>query len=204
MFGKGKKVVGRKYLDDIGEYIDAHKKDATIKLVLVVIIVILTLGYFRLSRNIEMTLEIPPILRETGTLKVGYQEANDLYFKVWGQYFVDEYTSLDHKNASKKLNKLLAMIEAKKAVLYQPKLEKKANYIISNKINQRYTHSDEYIESKIQDGYTIFHSEGLLEERIGRVSIKKSCEYNIGMRVQDHSLLFGLISENCKKIGNIE
>lgn len=203
MFGDGKKVVGRKYLDDIGNYIDTHRKDAMTKLVFVVLLVILALGYFKLSRNMEMTMEVPPVLRETGTLKVGYQEANALYYKVWGQYFVDEYASLDYRNAADKLNKLLGMVEAKKAVLYRPKFEKKVSHIKSNKIEQRYTPSSEKVLPNKQDGYAIFHSEGLLEERIGRVTIRKSCEYNIGLRVEGYSLLFGLISEKCNKIGNI-
>jgi hypothetical protein len=205
MFGKDKKVVGRQYLDEIGGYIETHKKDAFTKLIFGTLLVLGVIGYMNITKKLTMTMEIPSTIRESGTLKVGYQDANDLYFKVWGQWFVDEYSSLEPKNASKKLTMLLSLVDAEKAVLYRPLFEKKKNHIKTNKITQKYipTPSSEVILKNKQNGLTIFHSEGLMIEKIGRVEIRKSCKYNIGLSVDNYTLIFGLVSEECKKIGSI-
>jgi hypothetical protein len=205
MMGKEKKISGRRYLDDIGEYIETHKKDALTKLIFGTLLVLGVIGYMNITKKLTMTMEIPTTIRESGTLQVGYNGANDLYFKVWGQYFVDEYTSLEPRNASKKLTALLSMIDSEKAIFYRPLFEKKKNHIKTNKIVQKYTPSpsSEKILPQKQDGMTIFHSQGLMVETIGRVKIKKSCKYNIGLSVENYSLMFRLVSEECKKIGSI-
>ena len=200
----GKKIVGKKYFDMIGEYVEAHKKDAFTKLLLVLIIVFLIFGYLRISRNMQMRMEIPPVLRESGEIKVGYDSGNDLFFKVWGEYFVGEYTSLEPGNAVQKLNRLLSMTESEKEVVYREGLEKKARYIKKNNIRTSYIPSKEEILPHKQDGLTIFHSEGLYTEKIGRIKTNFHCEYNVGMRVYDYRLLIGLMNESCKRIGEVK
>ena len=116
------KVSGQRYLDEMGEYVETHRKDAFTKLIFGSAIILLTIGYFNISRNLKMTMEIPPVLNESGKITVGYDSANSLYYKVWGSYFVKEYTSLTPQNATKKLNHLLSMTQSDKAVLYRPKL----------------------------------------------------------------------------------
>lgn len=148
-------------------------------------------------------MEIPPKLEDKGTLMVGYDKANELYYKVWGKYFVDEYTSLAPLNSKEKLNHLLTMVESNKAVKYKPLFEKKMKYVKANNINQKYKPSTEKVLAEKQQGLWIYHSEGVLEEHIDGVIIRKSCEYNFGMRVSEYQLLLSLINEKCTKIGSI-
>jgi len=203
MAEKKGKIIGKKYLDEMGEYVETHKKDAFTKLIFGIAIILLTLGYFKISRNLEMSMEIPPQINERGKITIGYDSANSLYYKVWGSYFIKEYTSLTPQNATKKLNHLLSMTQSDKAVLYRPKLEKKAQYIKSNRINQTYIPNEEKMLAAKQGDLYVFHSKGLLEERINRVTIKKHCEYNVGLKVVNYRLLVGLMNEKCKKIGSV-
>jgi len=203
MSKKKGKVSGQRYLDEMGEYVETHRKDAFTKLIFGSAIILLTIGYFNISRSLQMTMEIPPVINERGKITIGYDSANSLYYKVWGSYFVKEYTSLTPLNAAKKLNHLLSMTQSDKAVLYRKPLEKKAQYIKSNKIQQKYTPNSEKILAQKQGDLYIFHSEGLLEEKINRVTIKSHCEYNVGLKVVNYRLLVGLMNEKCKKIGSI-
>lgn len=198
-----KKRTGKEYFNKINEYVDTHKRDSYTKLIFGILLVVLSLGYFSLKNQMVMSMEIPPKLEGKGTLMVGYDKANNLYYEVWGKYFVDEYTSLNPVNSKDKLNHLLTMVESSKAVSYSPLFEKKMKYIIANKINQKYKPSTEEVLSQKQQDLWIYHSEGVLEEHIDSVVIRKHCEYNFGMRVQEYQLLLSLINEKCTKIGSI-
>lgn len=201
---KRDKVSGQKYLDQMGEYVELHQKDAFTKLIFGTAIILLVLGYFSISKNMKMTMEIPPVLSKTGEITIGYDSANTLFYEVWGSYFVKEYTSLEPHNASKKLDHLLSMTQSDKAVIYKEPLEKKSAYVKSNNIFQSYTSNTESVLPEPQDGLFIFHSEGLLVEKINRVEIKSHCEYNVGLKVIDYKLLVGLMNEKCEKIGSIK
>jgi hypothetical protein len=201
---KKKKIIGQKYYDQIGEYVETHKRDAFTKLLLGILIILLVFGYMRISKNMQMTMEVPATLRESGKISIGYDSANDLFFKVWGEYFVDEYTSLSPQNVTTKLNHLLSMTESQKAVVYKELLDKKAMYIKKNRISTKYTPNKEIVLPKKQGNLHIFHSEGLLQERIGNVKINYHCEYNVGLMVRKYRLLVGLLNEKCKKIGEIK
>jgi len=199
-----KKVrIGKEYFNKINEYVDTHKRDSYTKLIFGIMLIMLGLGYVNLQKNMVMSMEIPPRLEDKGTLMVGYDKANDLYYKVWGKYFVDEYTNLTPSDAKEKLNHLLAMVESSKAVSYRPLFEKKMQYIKANKINSIYKPSTEKVLTEKQQDLRIYHSEGVLEEHIDKVVIRKHCEYNFGMRIRKYQLLLSLINEKCTKIGSI-
>lgn len=198
-----KKRVGKDYFNKINEYVDTHKRDSYTKLIFGAMLIMLAFGYMGLKSQMVMSMEIPPKLEDKGTLMVGYDKANQLYYKVWGKYFVDEYTSLSPLNSKGKLNNLLTMVESNKAVLYKPSFQKKMQYIKKNKISQKYKPSTEEVLPEKQSGLWIYHSAGVLEEHIDGVVIRKHCEYNFGMRVSEYQLLLSLINEKCKKIGMI-
>ena len=199
-----KKTGGQKYFDIINEYVDQHKKDVFITLVFVVLLITLAMGYFGLKNKMILKVQIPPVVHERGELVVGYKGANELFYRVWGEWFTSEYASLDYHNVSERLNKILEMVESDKAVVYSKPFQKKADHIKDNRITQHYIPSKQDIMSEPQNGMWIFHSEGLLEEKISNITTKKHCEYNIGMRIVNYHLLLGLINEKCEKIEEVK
>lgn len=200
-----KKVVsGGKYLDQMQEYAETHKIDVFSKLILAILLILLAVGYMSLKNSMEMKVDIPTSIRESGEMRVGYSTANDLYYMVWGQFFVDQYTSLDPINVTKKLNDILAFLEPSKSKIYAQEFSKKADYIKKNKIKQTYIREKEsMLEGVSQDGMRVFHSKGVLVESIGGVDIRKSCEYKLGIRIENYRIFYGAIEEKCTNLPGV-
>lgn len=194
------KKIGGQYLDKINDYVDKNKKDTFTVTLLGVIIFLLVIGYINVRSDMVMSITLPQTIKSEGEVRVGYNKANDLFYKVWGQYIVSQYTSLSPTNASGKLNEILNIVESFKGPIYSPQFQKKIEYIKSNGIVQTYIPGKEIVLPEKQNDLTIFHTEGILEERIGSTIIKSSCEYNIGMEIDNYTIFIGLINEKCTRI----
>lgn len=194
------KKYGEEYLDKINDYVDKNKKDTFMVTLLGVIIFLLVIGYINIRSDMVMSITLPKTIKSEGEVRVGYNKANDLFYQVWGQYIVSQYASLSPSTVSNKLNEILNIVESFKGPLYSPQFQKKVEYIKTNGITQTYIPGKQMVLPNKQNDLTIFHSEGVLEERIGGTIIKSSCEYNIGMKIDNYTLFIGLINEKCTRI----
>lgn len=195
-----KKIFGGEYLDKIGGYIEKNRRDTFVIALLVGIIVIELIGYINLRSNMIFTINVPSTISQGGEIKVGYNKSNELFSKVWGEYFLNQYTSLNPKNVTKNLNQILSLVDSDKAPLYNEEFKKKAEYITTNHIEQKFVPGKVEVLKDDAFNMSIFKATGILHEQIGDTTFQSSCEYKFGIKVVDYQVILSVINENCKKL----
>ncbi|MCK9550945.1 TraE/TraK family type IV conjugative transfer system protein [Aquamicrobium sp.] len=203
-----KKITGKEYLDKQGIYIDLHNRDTITKIIFGVLLVVLGLSFFLLKSSMVMTMQIPSVIYENkgGELAVGYNDGNELFYKVWGEYFVAQYANLQHRNVKANLDSVIKLIEVNKAKVYEKDLQKKADYISKNNITAKYIPSSQSILKEKVGGMSVFESRGMLIENsnVGGLELKKDCTYKIGMYVKNYRIFIGSIYEKCTPIAGMQ
>lgn len=106
---------------------------------LVIVIGFLGISLQSVSNNNTTTLELPPKLYESGNIKVGNGWANDVMFRVWGDWLVFNTATFAPGNIRDKLNEAIRFFDQDKLAVYQGQFGALTNMVVRHNITQTFT-----------------------------------------------------------------
>lgn len=188
---------GKIYIDRLYQLLEDNKYLVFFSFFQIVVIIILILGYFNLTNKIKIQIELPPKLYQTGTLYVGSQKANKLYYQVWGEYVINKLSNYSPYNIRENLKKISYMFDPQKLVKIKSKFFELEQETIDNLI----THTFIPIKKEVKkDG--IFYEEGIGKSVLGNnLSITyENCKYQVKFKIDDYHLFIEGLLIDCKPI----
>ena len=192
---------GKRYLDQLDYLIERNRLLIFFVLFQIAVIIMLIIGYLGLKKDLVLRVDIPPKFYQTGMLYVGSMKANDLYYKVWGEYLVRELANFSPDTIGKHLNNVLYMLDPDKVTFYQHLFAKKLQSVTENQMVREFIPSTVSVESDNGENGTVI-VKGVAKENIGNglsISYKK-CTYTLKMKIENYHLFVESIDEQCIEI----
>lgn len=192
---------GKRYLDQLDYLLERNRLLIFFALFQIAVIIMLIVGYFGLKKDLVLRVDIPPKLYQTGTLYVGSIKANDLYYKVWGEYLVRQFANFSSDTIGKHLNNVLYMLDPDKVTFYQHLFAKKLQSVTENQMVREFTQTSISVKSDSGENGVVT-IKGVAKENIGNglsISYKK-CIYTLKMKVENYHLFVESIDEKCFEI----
>lgn len=187
---------GKKYLTTHGRMIANNKFMFTISIFQLVIIFILIVGYWRLTSQKEFAVHIP----DYGIVKVGRMKANELYYKVWGDYVVSRIANFTPTTIRHNVEKASVIFDKASWNHQKPHIDKYMKVIEDNSISQDFSFNDDDVKLQIsKDGKNAtLQYTGTAHQDINKLSQQTiKCSYTFGFFVDDGRPYQESISTNC-------
>jgi len=188
---------GKNYIDRLNSLLEDNKYLVFFSFILIIVLFILIIGYFNLSKKITISVEIPPKLYRTGTLYIGSQKANKLFYDVWGRYVVSEIANYSPYNIKEKIKKVSFMFDPQKLVKVKVQFIKLENEVINNLVTHTFIPTKTYVDDNGN-----FVQEGIGKSVLGdNLSvIYEKCKYKVKFKIEDYHLFIENMNINCTPI----
>ena len=200
MVEKDVKKNGKKgaYIERVNYLSEKYKSSLFFIFLQLMIIIFLIFGYLGVKENTIVEVVLPKIVKDSeyGKLKIGIGVANELYYKVWGDYITNSILNINKKNVHEHMSVLEKMMLPSVYKEYKNKLESYKSYVITNDAKINYTELESTI--KIIDGEAIYKSKGRESIKLGQY--KKSnqiCNVEVKMKVENYMLFLTSFQRNC-------
>ena len=195
------KIIGKEYVDRIYSVLIENKYLTFMSFIFIVIIVYLLISISKLEEKIKISVEIPPKIYQTGKIYVGYEEANDLFYKLWGEYVAREIGNYSPVNIDEKINKVLYLFAPSQIIKAQSDFLKFAKNVKNNLITNTFI---PYKTKANKNGEVIV--EGLAHQSVGNNLLNKTflCKYNMKFKIEDYHLFLYKFITDCKQISKTE
>lgn len=151
--------------------------------------VALSFAFFSIKDTVMVKVEMPSKLmyKYTPVVVAGVDGANEIYYKMWGKYIVEEVSSFKYEEFDTKLNKVQLMMRPSQYNRTVDKFKTFAEIIKTNLISQDYKVISSSLNNiKKNDNGTIssalFISNGISKQKIGKSENNKECKYSVNLK----------------------
>ena len=191
------KFSGKVYVDRLNSLLEDNKYLVFYTLLLFGIIVLLVIGYFRMADKITIRVDIPPKIYRTGTIYVGSETANKTFFRIWGDYIVDQLGNFGPYSIRKHVDNVLYMFDPDKVLKYQTQFQELAEYAKSNLVTHEFTP-----EIVSVDDSGDYEAKGVAKNIVGdNISTTyEYCRYRLKFDIRDYHLFVEDVGIECKPI----
>jgi hypothetical protein len=191
------KVIGKEYVDRIYSVITENKYLTYMSIFLLIIIFYFLMAISKLEEKINIKVEIPPKLYQTGQIYVGYEKANDLFFKLWGEYVAKEIGNYSPVDIDEKIKHILYLFAPERIVKANADFLEFAKNIKQNMISNTFTPYKVKGNSK---GEVVV--EGLAHKNVGADLLKETylCMYKMKFKIVDYHIFLDKFITDCKKV----
>jgi hypothetical protein len=193
---------GQEYLDKLDELIHKNKILWFFTIFQIIAILFLLIGYFSLKENIAIRVDLPPKIYQTGTLLIGSQKANDLYYKVWGQFAVEIASNYSPETVEKKYNQLSFLLNPEKVSKHMNKFLEKIQNVQRNLITHEFVRGPTVVKLFNGKNKANVKIVGIATKNVGNgLELEyELCEYNVGMSIDNYHLFIDAFREKCQTI----
>jgi len=192
---------GKSWLDKLDKTLADNSRLSLFLLMQLIVIFLLVIGYMKMINKLEVKVELPQTIKESGVITVGKDFANETYYKMWGREDIEKLSTFNPKNIKDKIqylkHRMYPPYYYKNALLFQ-RYEKD---IATNLISQKFTFSKDDIVSKqtgeheqvisVKGFYTKF-----LDEEV--VVKAKECTYQLGYLMKGGHIYVESFKTDCK------
>jgi len=195
------KVIGKEYIDRIYSVIVENKYLTFLSLILIVIIFYFLTAISSLEEKIKIQVQIPPKLYRTGTIYIGYQTANSLFYKLWGEYVAREIGNYSPVDVDERIKKVIYLFAPDKIIKAQAEFIKFAKDVQKNMVTSVFT---PYKVTADDKGNVVV--EGLKHKTLGANLLNEIyiCSYNMKFVIRDYHLFLDSLVNNCQLINKAE
>ncbi|MBU1711458.1 MAG: hypothetical protein KKE17_15785 [Proteobacteria bacterium] len=181
---------GKDYENETDNLTSDNKTLWFIVLFLIFVIVSLLVANNTLASKTVMSVEIPSKLYDgSGKIDVTEDDANELYYKLFGQYFIRENTQFKADTHSGYLKIIEEAMTPTRHAYKLVDFEKEKNFVVSNNVSQKLIAIKKISEPAIQDKLHVIAIEATVQQTIGGVEeAPKDCEYRIVLYRQNWKL----------------
>lgn len=191
------------YLEKANYLLEKYKSAMFFVFFQILIILLLIYGYLTTKSDTTVEVMLPKIVKDTdyGKLKIGLNESNELYYKIFGRYIVNDLYNSNESNINDKIIVLKSLIYPEKLPDYEKSIDNFAENIIQNGITVTYKETEGEVNTS--NGISNYKSKGVLNIKIGKYSKKEEfCETNIEMFTKNYMLFVNSISRSCRDINS--
>lgn len=193
---------GDGWLSNLDQKIAENSKLSLFLILQVVIIALLIIGYMKMINKLEVNIELPSTIEESGKIIVGKDYANGLFFKMWARQDVETISDFNQKSIFKKIDYLKNRMYPPAWYKYQSVFKTYEKKIAKNLISQKFTFAKENINVKTTSSgnAATVNIPGFFSKSIdGDIVTKaKKCSYELGYIIQGGHIYVDSIKTNCK------
>jgi len=195
-----KKGIG--WLDRLDETIAENSKLSFFLLLQIVIIALLIIGYMKLIDKIEVKIELPRTIKETGIVVVGKEYADDRFFKMWFREDIETISTFNQKDIKEKMQYLKERMYPPFYYKFEKLFKDYERQISTDLISHEFTFAREDIVTKsYKEGERAkmnikgFYSKAIDDDLIIKA---QPCEYNIGYLIKGGHIYVESFKTTCK------
>jgi len=198
---KDERRQGDSWLDRLDKTMAENSKMALFLLLQLFVIFLLVIGYMKMINKLEVRVELPTTIKESGTIIVGKDFANEIYYKMWGREDIEKISTFNQKTIKDKIlylkQRMYPPYYYKNVRLFR-KYEKE---IATNLVSQKFTFSKNDIVVKMsgKSAATVsvkgFYSKSLDDEKVVNA---KECMYQLGYLMKGGHIYVQSFKTNCK------
>ena len=195
------KVIGKEYVDRIYSVIVENKYLTFLSAFFLIVIFYFLSSISSLEKKIQLQVEIPPKIYQTGTIYIGYEKANGLFYKLWGEYVAREIGNYSPVNINKKLQKVIYLFSPQKII------KAKADFINFSKDVQKNLITNNFTPYRVSaDNKGNVKVEGLSHKTVGANLLNQNylCTYKLHFIIKDYHLFITSLINKCKLINKKE
>jgi len=193
---------GTRWLDTLDNVIVENRKLSLFLMLQIVTITLLVIGYMKLIDKIEVKIELPRTIKETGIVTVGKEYANNRFFKMWFREDVETISTFNQKDIKEKMLYLRNRMYPPYYYKYEKLFKDYEKQISNDLISQKFTFAKEDIETKsYEEGKKAkmkikgFYSKTIDEDTIIEA---QPCEYSIGYLIKGGHIYVESFKTTCK------
>lgn len=164
--------------------------------ILILILIFLSIGYFRLSNNLTTIIKMP----NYGEIKIGKMQSDALYYRVWGDYVLNYIANFSPTDIKDRIEKSLVVFDRDVLIEKKPQFEKYYQSIKTNRIVQNFKFNDQEVEIDMEDsgGSASVTYNGIATQKISDLAIrKKPCYYKMHFLINNGEIVQDSLSTNC-------
>lgn len=193
---------GQVYIDKLDDLLHRNKVLWFFTIFQLILIFLLIIGYLSVKNNINVKVDIPPKLFHTGTLYVGSQKANALYYKVWGSFAVDLISNYSPKTVKKKYNQFMYLLNPQILPSKLDGILQKIKHSKENLVTYSFINGPTKVDVSKSADTGVVSVSGLVTKNIGNdLDISYFvCSYKFKMSIQDYHLYIDDYKKSCQNL----
>lgn len=164
--------------------------------ILILILIFLSVGYFRLSNNLTTIVKMP----NYGEIRIGKMQSDALYYRVWGDYILSYIANFTPTDIKDHIEKSLVVFDRDVLIEKKPQFEKYYQSIKTNRIVQNFKFNDQKVKIDMEGsgGSASVIYEGIATQKISDLAIrKKACYYEMHFVINNGEIVQDSLKTNC-------
>lgn len=164
--------------------------------VVLILLLILTFGYFSLSSERTSHIMMPPY----GEFEVAKMRADPLYYRVWGDFVLARFASFTPSTIKENLAKSSEIFEKNTYLQRKADFDNYLTAVITNNITQTFRYDDNEVIVELKNGGSVatVTYNGYATQSISNITkITKKCFYKFGFYISDYKIYQDSISTDC-------
>ena len=194
--------IGQSWLDKLDNIVAENSKLVLLILGLIVIVFLLVIGYMKMINKIQVVIELPKTIKETGVIVVGKEYANKKYYRMWGREDVEIISSFNQHSIKEKMQYLKSRIYPPFYYKHVKLFNEYQKEISTDLVTQKFTYAKENIITKVDDDGKVgsvlvpgFYSKWIDEDEVIHA---QPCEYKLGYIIEGGHIYVDKFKTTCK------
>ncbi|WP_181882631.1 MULTISPECIES: TraE/TraK family type IV conjugative transfer system protein [unclassified Helicobacter] len=163
---------------------------------LLLVLLILSYGYFKLANDKKVTVIMPPY----GDFEVAKMKADPLYYRVFADYVLTNMASFNTSTIKDKLVRAGAVFDRETYLLKKSEFDNYYKSIMTNKIEQEYQYDENQVDVVLDNGgstATVTYKGFAIQKIANLTKITKQCNYTFGFFISDGRIFQDSAYTNC-------
>ena len=140
---------GRKWLDKLDQSLAENSKLSLFLLAQFLVIGMLVIGYMKMINRLEVNVELPKTIKESGVVNIGKESANELFFRMWGREDIENLSDFNYKNIKDKVKYLQGRMYPPTYFKFADQVKKFKKDVEKDLISQKFTFDKKNIQIKL-------------------------------------------------------
>ena len=193
---------GENWLCKLDSKIAENSKLSLFLLLQIFIIGLLVIGYIKMVDKIQVNVELPKTIKETGEIYIGKEYANETFFRMWGREDVEIISNFNQKSIKEKMEYLKNRMYPPSYYKYVMLLKKYEKQISTDLISQNFIFAKENIKINVSSkgNEAVVEIPGFYNKTIDEDMIIKAqpCKYELGYLIEGGHIYVKTFKTNCK------
>ncbi len=197
------KKVGEQFISEVDKNRAIVQYLWRIIVILSISLVVLAISFMSIKNTVKVKVELPGklIYKYAPVVVAGINGSNEVYYKLWSRYIVNEVSNFKSTNIIKKMDLIKKMMSPRILALKNKKLNNFAKDIALNLVDQDFKITKIKIMNKKIKNDLIDQAavkiDGFAKQTIGRKHFSKSCSYDLKFKFIEGVLYVENFGTNC-------